>query len=43
MHDVMADHVAQGDAPGIVTLLSRHGDVHVDAIGTKAVGGSEPM
>src|ERR1051326_9273311 len=43
MHDVMAGHVAQGDAPGIVTLLSRHGEVHVDAIGTKAVGGTEPM
>src|SRR5262245_16003872 len=43
MHDVMAAHVAQGDAPGIVTLLSRHGEVHVDVIGTKAVGGTEPM
>src|SRR6267142_2560334 len=43
MHDVMAGHVARGDAPGIVTLVSRHGEVHVDAIGTKAAGGSEPM
>jgi CubicO group peptidase (beta-lactamase class C family) len=43
MHDVMAGHVALGDAPGIVTALSRHGEVHVDAIGTKAVGGTQPM
>jgi hypothetical protein len=43
MHDAMAGHVAQGDAPGIVTLLRRHGEVHVDAIGTKAVGGTAPM
>src|SRR5438093_4732635 len=43
MHDVMARHVAQGEAPGIVTALRRHGEVHVDAIGTKAVGGAEPM
>src|SRR5215470_13946871 len=43
LHDVMASHVAQGDAPGIVTALSRHGEVHVDAIGTKAMGGTEPM
>jgi CubicO group peptidase (beta-lactamase class C family) len=39
----MAGHVAQGDAPGIVTALCRHGEVHIDAIGTKAVGGTEPM
>src|SRR5213593_1755174 len=43
MHDVMARHVALSDAPGIVTALRRHGEVHVDAIGTKAVGGAEPM
>ena len=43
MHDVMAGHVERGAVPGIVTLVSRRGDVHVDAIGTKAVGGSEPM
>src|SRR5207244_1483662 len=42
MHDVMARHVAQGEAPGIVTALRRHGEGHVDAIGTKAVGGAVP-
>ena len=43
MHDIMAAHVERGDVPGIVTLVSRRGEVHVDAIGAKAVGGSDPM
>jgi CubicO group peptidase (beta-lactamase class C family) len=43
MHDVMAGHVARGDVPGLVMLVSRRGEVHVDAIGMKAVGGSDPM
>jgi CubicO group peptidase (beta-lactamase class C family) len=42
MHDVMAGHVERGEVPGLVTLLSRRGEVHVDAIGTKAVGGRDP-
>jgi CubicO group peptidase (beta-lactamase class C family) len=43
MHDVMAGHVERGAVPGIVTLISRRGEMYVDAIGTKAVGASEPM
>src|SRR5258707_1863566 len=43
MHDVMAGYVERGEVPGIVTLVSRRGEVHVDAIGMKAVGGSDPM
>ncbi len=43
MHDVMAGHVQRGDVPGLVTLVSRRGEVHVDAIGMKAVGGSDPI
>jgi CubicO group peptidase (beta-lactamase class C family) len=39
MHDVMAGHVERSEVPGIVTLVSRRGEMHVDAIGTKAVGG----
>src|SRR5438128_2950511 len=39
----MAGHVERGEVPGIVTLISRRGEVHVDAIGTKAVGGSDPI
>jgi CubicO group peptidase (beta-lactamase class C family) len=39
----MAGYLARGDVPGLVTLVSRRGDVHVDAIGMKAVDGSDPM
>lgn len=43
MHNVMAGYVERGDVPGIVTLVGRRGEVHVDAIGMMAVGGSDPM
>ena len=43
MHNVMAGHVAHGGVPGVVTLISRRGEVHVDAIGMKALGGNDPM
>lgn len=43
MHDVMAGHVERGAAPGLVTLVSRRGEVHVDAMGMQAVGGRAPM
>ena len=43
MHTVMAGYVQRGDVPGMVTLVSRRGEVHVDAIGTKAIGASDPI
>ena len=43
MHEVMAGHVERGAVPGLVTLVSRRGEVHVDAIGMKAIGSSDPM
>ncbi len=43
MHQVMAGHVERGTLPGLVTLLSRRDEMHVDVIGNKAVGGGEPM
>ena len=42
LHDVMAGHVEAGLAPGLVTLVSRRGETHVDAIGAMAIGG-RPM
>ena len=39
MHHVMAGYVERGEVPGIVTLVSRRGAVHVDAIGRQAIGG----
>ena len=41
MHDVLAGHVERGDVPGIVTLITRRGETHVDAIGTKEIGGRD--
>ena len=43
MHAVMSGYVERGEVPGIVTLVSRRGEVHVDAIGTKAAGSSDPI
>ena len=31
MHDVMAGHVADGRVPGLVSLVSRRGEVHAEA------------
>jgi CubicO group peptidase (beta-lactamase class C family) len=42
LRGVMAGHVERGDLPGLVMLASRHGEVHVDAIGRLAFEGS-PM
>ena len=43
LHDIMAGHIARGVVPGVVTLVSRRGDTHVDAIGTLTFDGSAPM
>jgi CubicO group peptidase (beta-lactamase class C family) len=42
IHAVMAGYVESGEMPGLVTLVSRHGEVHVDAIGRMAFDG-QPM
>ena len=42
LHDAMSHHVNSGDVPGLVTLVSRRGEVHVDAIGNMAIDGA-PM
>jgi Beta-lactamase len=42
LHDVMASHIEAGDMPGMVTLVSRRGEIHVDAIGSMAIDGA-PM
>jgi CubicO group peptidase (beta-lactamase class C family) len=43
MHDVMAGHVERGYVPGLVTLVDRRGETHVDATGMQAMGGCDPM
>lgn len=43
MHGVMAGYVERGDLPGLVTLVSRGDEVHVDVVGMKTRDGSDPM
>jgi CubicO group peptidase (beta-lactamase class C family) len=39
LHDAMAGHVERGFVPGLVTLVRRGSEVHVDAIGRRTIGG----
>ena len=43
LHEAMAARVAKGELPGMVTLVARGGDVHVDAMGMMAFSSDEPM
>jgi CubicO group peptidase (beta-lactamase class C family) len=43
LHMTMTRHVERGEIPGIVTLIARGDEIHVDAIGMKTLGGNEPM
>src|SRR5260370_17336290 len=43
LHDVMASYVERGEVPGLVTLVSRRGETHVEALGSKAIGGNDPV
>jgi CubicO group peptidase (beta-lactamase class C family) len=43
MHDVMRRYVDSGRLPGLVALISRRGEEHLDAIGTLAFDRTTPM
>ena len=43
LHDAMAARVARQELPGLVTLLARGDETHVDAIGSYAFDGTVPM
>ncbi|WP_394836559.1 beta-lactamase family protein [Pendulispora rubella] len=43
MRDVMNGYVERGEVPGVVTLVSRAGDVHVEALGTRAMDSHVPV
>jgi CubicO group peptidase (beta-lactamase class C family) len=43
MHNVMAGYVERGEVPGLITLVSRRGEVHANVIGTKGYEGSDPI
>lgn len=43
LHATMSGYVERGEIPGIVTLIGRGGEVHVDAIGMQTADGKAPM
>jgi CubicO group peptidase (beta-lactamase class C family) len=43
LHDVLARHVESGRIPGLVALVGRGGETHVEAIGTMSHDGGPPM
>jgi hypothetical protein len=43
IHDAMLRHLESGRLPGLVVLVSRRGEAHVDAIGALAVGRAAPI
>src|SRR6476660_4122033 len=43
LRDVMAGYVQRAELPGLTWWVSRRGETHVDAVGTKAVGASGSM
>jgi len=43
MRRVLAGHIERGALPGLIALIARHGQVHVDVLGTNAFGDTSPM
>ena len=43
MHAIMGGYVERGDVPGLVSLVSRRGETHVEAMGTMAFEGHAPI
>lgn len=43
MRSVLAGHVDRGDLPGLVAVVARGDEAHIEALGTLRFGGSAPM
>ena len=43
MHRVLSEYVERGDLPGLVALVGRDDDVHVETMGAMGFGPSAPM
>ena len=43
LHDALASHVSPGGVPGIVALVSRRGETHVEALGQQSLEADAPM
>ncbi len=42
LHEIMSRHVESGYLPGLVALVSRRGETHVEALGTRILGEEAP-
>jgi CubicO group peptidase (beta-lactamase class C family) len=40
MRTILARHVERGEVPGLVTLVSRRGETHIETIGAQSIGGA---
>ena len=43
MRQVLSGYVERGELPGLIALVSRHDEVHVDTLGALAFAKSQPM
>src|ERR1700720_1446452 len=43
LHDIMKGYVERGAGAGVVALLARRDEIHVDAIGMQDLGAGAPM
>src|SRR5580658_134551 len=43
LHTVLARHVDRGAAPGLVSVISRRGETHIDVIGATTAGGGRAV
>ena len=43
LHDVMSAHVEAGEMPGLVTLVARGHDVHIDTVGSPSFADRTPV
>jgi CubicO group peptidase (beta-lactamase class C family) len=43
LHQVLSGYIERRELPGLVALVSRHDDVHVETLGTKGIDESAPM
>jgi CubicO group peptidase (beta-lactamase class C family) len=43
MHDVLSRYIERKDLPGLVALVSRNEEVHVETPGTMSIGDPAPM
>jgi CubicO group peptidase (beta-lactamase class C family) len=43
MHQVLSGYIECKEMPGLVALVSHHGDVHMETLGTLAFGNPAPM